>query len=62
MIKAQDSRLNTHLADLVDRCIVLAESDRDRAIAVMMAAAVPDRVIARVLCEPEQRRITASLP
>lgn len=55
------SRPNTTLAYLVERFIAIADTDHDRVVAAMIAAHVPDRVIARVLCEPRQRR-SAPIP
>ena len=52
------SRTNTALATLVDRCIAMPATGRHVAVAELVAGGVADRVIARVLCEPERRRPT----
>ena len=45
----ETSRTNAALAALVERCIAMPATGRHVAVAELVAAAVPDRVIARVL-------------
>jgi hypothetical protein len=51
------------IAEAVEHALRLSESiGRQPAARLMVAAGVPDTVIARVLCEPPERRRTAPRP